>query len=231
MPILAKLTRRRPPPLTPPPLDRETAQLPRARLISAKRKESSRHERHIALRDARGDPPHARREAHRSHRAPATRAARRGGAGYWIRSVRRGRVRARRTRLAHHRPEAGHDPANGSPATTAHHGRAGHQRQRPARRLDTGKRASRRCRRRCAGCSTGSVPSPGWAGSRDSFRRTRPTSCRTAASFWRPLTAIRLGAATTSSTSPAAIGARRSPWLSCCTAARSRPTTSPPARG
>ena len=37
-------------------------------------------------------------------------------------------------------------------------------------------------------------------------------------------------AAPTSSTSPAAIMARRFRWSSCCTAAPSRPTTSPPAR-
>ena len=43
--------------------------------------------------------------------------------------------------------------------------------------------------------------------------------------------AIRPEGALTSSTSRAATVGRQSPWSSCCTAALSRPTTSPPARG
>ena len=62
-------------------------------------------------------------------------------------------------------------------------------------------------------------------------RHGRPSRCRTAPSSWPGPSPTRPAAAATSSTSPAPIAARRCRWSSCCTAAPSRPTTSPPARG
>ena len=60
---------------------------------------------------------------------------------------------------------------------------------------------------------------------------TPPTSCRMVPGSSVAPTATRPAAVPTSSTCPAPITARPCRWWSCCTAAPSRPTTSPPARG
>ena len=62
------------------------------------------------------------------------------------------------------------------------------------------------------------------------IRRRHRKPCRTAPDFLRDPTATKPAAAPTSSTCPAPITGRHCRWWSCCTAAPSRPTTSPPAR-
>ena len=75
----------------------------------------------------------------------------------------------------------------------------------------------------------GSGLGPDWAGWQRRLRHR--TSCRRAPSSSPAPMETRPAAAPTSSTSPAPITARHCRWSSCCTAAPSRPTTSPRARG
>ena len=77
----------------------------------------------------------------------------------------------------------------------------------------------------------GSGLEAGLGGLTGRWRRRHPTSCRTAPGSSPDPTATRPAAAPTSSTCPAPITGRHCRWWSCCTAAPSRPTTSPPARG
>ena len=69
----------------------------------------------------------------------------------------------------------------------------------------------------------------GWADA--GWQRRHRTSCRMAPGSLPDPTATRPAAAPISSTCPAPITGRLCRWWSCFTAAPSRPTTSPPARG
>ena len=140
--------------------------------------ESTRHERDPADPHARGDPPHPRRQADRSRRAPADACS------------------VARRRLAPRRPRRSDTACTGGRTPAAHHRRrsrdgrgvelrAGAARDggRPlARRWHRARPRCRRCRRRCVASSTRSTRvawrRAGRAGA--GLDGTRPSRCRTA---------------------------------------------------
>ena len=109
-----------------------------------------------------------------------------GRAGHCVRPDRRRRARACRTRLAHHRPDAGDNRADGSPAIAARRSGVRHRSQQPAGRLDAGNgpAAPARGAAQLPPSDQGIHLEPGIGGLAKRARCTRPTSCRTADSFW-----------------------------------------------